>query len=276
MHLAVGDLARSLDFYGDVLGFRIAHREDGSAALTAGGNTPLITLTEVPGARPEPPRTTGLYHLAVLVPTRAALARSLRHVIERRYRLQGASDHLVSEALYLADPEGNGIELYADRPRDQWPRRGDRIAMATDPLDLDDLLDESGGGAEDRGQFALDPGTRIGHVHLRVADLAAAEAFYSGLLGFDVMQRDYPGALFVAAGGYHHHIGMNTWGSAGAPPPPPGSAGLRDFTVRLPGEAELYALVERIRDAGGVKPAQSPEGWRLADPSGNGVVLAAG
>ncbi|MGH2404970.1 MAG: VOC family protein [bacterium] len=278
VHLVVADLERSLRFYGDVLGLRAAVRYNGTVTLAATSvadpESAVVVLSERPGAGPQPPRTTGLYHFAVLMPGRAALARSLRRLIEKRYRLQGASDHLVSEALYLADPEGNGIELYADRPREQWPRRGDRIAMATDPLDLDDLLGELSRGAGDQHEFALDPATRIGHIHLRVSDLATAEAFYAGLLGFDVMVRDYPGALFVSAGGYHHHIGLNTWGSAGAPPPPPDSAGLRDFTIRLPDEDALQPVLQRLR-AGGVKAAQTPDGWRVVDPAGNGVLLTA-
>ena len=278
VHLTVADLERSLRFYGEVLGLQVAERGDGTVTLAVTSDAPkasaIVVLSALPGARPQPPRTTGLYHLAILMPTRADLARSLAHLIETRYRLQGASDHLVSEALYLADPEGNGIELYADRPRDQWPRRGDRIAMATDPLDLDDLLAELGRGAGDRREFALDPATRIGHVHLRVSDLAVAEAFYVGLLGFDVTVRDYPGALFVSAGGYHHHIGMNTWASAGAPPPPPGTAGLRDYIIHLPDQAALQTVLDRLRGAS-VQPAQTNEGWRLADPSSNGIVLTA-
>ncbi|HET8679168.1 MAG TPA: VOC family protein, partial [bacterium] len=269
VHLTVADLERSLRFYGEVLGLQVAGRHDGTVTLATTPDAPrapaIVVLSALPGASPQPPRTTGLYHLAILMPSRTALARSLAHLIETRYRLQGASDHLVSEALYLADPEGNGIELYADRPRDQWPRRGDRIAMATDPLDLENLLAELG-GAGDRREFALDPATRIGHMHLRVSDLATAEAFYVGLLGFDVTVRDYPGALFVSAGGYHHHIGMNTWGSAGAPPPAPDSAGLRDYTIRLPDQAALQPILERLRTAG-VQMIQTPEGWRLADPS---------
>ncbi|MGH2376164.1 MAG: VOC family protein [Candidatus Methylomirabilaceae bacterium] len=278
VHLTVADLERSLQFYGEILGLQVAGRHDGTVMLAATSDTPrasaIVALSALPDARPQPPRTTGLYHFAILMPNRTALARSLAHLIETQYRLQGASDHLVSEALYLADPEGNGIELYADRPRDRWPRRGEQIAMATDPLDLEDLLGELGGGAGDQHDFALDPGTRIGHMHLRVSDLAAAEAFYADLLGFDVMVRRYPGALFVSAGGYHHHIGLNIWGSAGALPPPPGSAGLRDYTIHLPDEAALQPVLDRLRTAG-IEMTRTPEGWRLTDPSSNGIVLTA-
>ncbi len=279
VHLAVADLEGSLRFYNEILGLHVAGRHNGTVALAATAQTPresaIVVLSALPGARPQPRRTTGLYHLAILMPSRITLARSLAHLIETRYRLQGASDHLVSEALYLADPEGNGIELYADRRREQWPRRGDRITMATEPLDLDDLLGELSRDSSDQREFALDPATRIGHVHLRVSDLAGAEAFYAGLLGFDVTVRDYPGALFVSAGGYHHHIGMNTWASAGAPSPPPGTAGLRDYTIYMPDEAALLPVLERLRTAG-VEIAQIPDGWRVADPSSNGILLTAG
>ncbi len=272
--LTIARLDRSLAFYRDVLGFRLLQQEGDRAELTADGATVVLELTGIPDARPKPPRTTGLYHFAILVPTRIMLARSLRRLIDARYPLQGASDHLVSEALYLADPDGNGIEIYADRPRDQWRYQHGKIAMATEPLDLDDLLAQlspTRGGAADE---MLDPATRIGHVHLHVGDLAAAEAFYCGLLGFEVMQRDYPGALFVSAGGYHHHIGLNVWAGVGAPPPPPNAVGLRYFTIVLPTDGDLTALIERLR-AAGVSPDREGPGWRLLDPAKNGVRLIA-
>jgi catechol 2,3-dioxygenase len=273
VHLTVADLNRSRHFYGDVLGMQTVSRGSGAALLAAAQDDPpnvLVMLTELPGARPQPSRTIGLYHFAILMPTRAALARSLRRLIETRYRLHGASDHLVSEALYLDDPDGHGIELYADRPRDRWRTERGRIAMATEPLDLDNLLAEA--SPEAPGQpFALDPATRIGHIHLHVSSLELAEAFYHGALGFEVTQRDYPGALFLAAGGYHHHIGTNIWAGAGAPRPPAGSAGLREFTVVVPDDTELQAVLARLR-AGGPEPARTPEGWRVPDPS-SGVDL---
>ncbi|MGQ0548150.1 MAG: VOC family protein [Armatimonadota bacterium] len=277
VHLAVGDLERSVRFYEDVLGLRTASRANASAALAAGPEAPgevLVRLTEVPGARPQPRRTIGLYHFAILMPTRAALARSLRRLIETRYRLHGASDHLVSEALYLDDPDGNGIELYADRPRERWARTSGGVAMATDPLNLDDLLAEVRSEASNQ-PFALDPSTRIGHVHLHVSSLEQAEAFYHRVLGFEVTQRDYPGALFLAAGDYHHHIGANIWAGAGAPRPPAGSAGLREFTIVLPDETELQTVVARLR-IGGAEPVRTQEGWRVPDPSsGVDLLLAA-
>ncbi len=214
------------------------------------------------------PRRTGLYHLAILVPTRRDLAASLLRLARTRWPLQGASDHLVSEALYLADPDGNGIEIYRDRPRPEWPRDGEQLQMATLPLDLEDVLGELDGGAEE----ALPAGTRIGHVHLQVANLPSSEAFYSGMLGFDVTVRGYPGALFVSAGGYHHHIGLNTWHSRDAAAPSPGTIGLRSFEVQFPDEASLRKVLDRVQ-AAGVHAQRVDGGTLVRDPSGNGVLL---
>ena len=273
--LTVAGLDRSVEFYRSVIGLGLAQRRGSTAVLSADGALPLVVLSERPGAHPQPRRTTGLYHLAILVPNRPALAAALNQLLESGYPLQGASDHLVSEALYLADPDGNGIEIYVDRPRDRWPSRGDRIAMATDPLDVDGLLAELGRGPRAGGEYRLPAGTRVGHIHLRVSELAQAEAFYHGLLGFDVMQRDYPGALFLAAGGYHHHIGVNTWAGVGAPPPPPTSAGLRQFAIVVPEASDLQALQERLRSAG-IAAQEMPAGWFVRDPSQNGILLVAG
>jgi catechol 2,3-dioxygenase len=179
----------------------------------------------------------------------------------------------VSEALYLDDPEHNGIELYRDRPREEWRRdSAGQLEMATLPLDLQSLIDELD-GAEPQADGAP-AGTRIGHVHLNVGDLAAAEAFYNGALGFDVTVRGYPGALFLSAGGYHHHIGLNTWAGEGAPPPPPGVRGLRWFQVDLPSAADVDAAADRLERAG-ADPVREGAGVRAVDPAGNGVLLRA-
>jgi catechol 2,3-dioxygenase len=270
VRLAAADRDRVRDFYRDAIGLAELDREDGVVRLGA-GEEPVVELVGEPSAEPRPPGTSGLFHLAILVPSRADLARALQRVAEAGWRLSGASDHLVSEALYLSDPEGNGIELYSDRPRDQWPIRDGEIQMATLPLDLDSLLGEL---HKEDATAAMPAGTRIGHVHLNVGDLAAAEAFYSGALGFDVMVRGYPGALFVSAGGYHHHLGLNTWAGEGAPPPPPGSLGLRHFEIKLPGTAQLDAEEDRLRDAG-FEPRRKGNRVLVTDPSGNGVVLTA-
>ena len=266
VHLTVTDLEPALTFYRACLGFAVQHREGSVVHLGAGGSTLLVLVGEADARTLR--GTSGLYHFAVLLPSRQLLAAALRHLARTGTPLQGASDHGVSEALYLADPEGNGIEIYRDRPREEWPREGSRIAMVTDPLDVDDLLAEP--EPADRG--ALPPGTLIGHVHLRVADIAAAEAFYCGGLGFDLVTRYGASASFVSAGGYHHHIAFNTWAVRGAPAPPPGAAGLRHFEVRLPDEAARERVVEQV-GAAGVPIGVTPGGLLVRDPSGNGVAL---
>jgi catechol 2,3-dioxygenase len=270
VHLTVSDLERSLAFYQDILGFRL-HRRDGNTARLGSGGPDLLWLTEQLGASSRPPRTTGLYHFAILVPSRADLARVLLHLVETRTTLQGLSDHLVSEAIYLADPDGNGIEIYSDRPRADWQFEGALLRMTTQPLDVAGLQSELLGREDAWGGLPAE--TVIGHMHLHVANLAEAEAFYVGVLEFDIMQRYGSQALFVSAGGYHHHIGLNTWAGIGAPPPPPDAAGLRTFVVRLPDEVELARLTNRVSEAG-VAFEETPDGALVRDPSHNYLLLA--
>jgi catechol 2,3-dioxygenase len=191
-------------------------------------------------------------------------------VAEAGWRLTGASDHLVSEALYLQDPEGNGIEIYRDRPREEWRRNGDELAMATLPLDLESVLGELDQG--ERQGDVMTPDTTMGHVHLQVAEIPAAEAFYNGALGLDVMVRSYPGALFLSAGGYHHHLGLNTWQSQGAPAAPDGTLGLDRYELVLPSAAERDGAADRLA-AAGAAPERLDEGVLATDPSGNRVLL---
>jgi catechol 2,3-dioxygenase len=270
VELTVADLPRAVDFYSDAIGLATIEMRNAHATLGAGG-APLLRLTGDPDAPPRPRGSTGLFHVAFLVPARADLARSLTRLGERRWPLSGASDHLVSEALYLSDPEGNGIEIYRDRPRQDWPRAEGQIRMATLPLDLDSIRAELDVGAPDLGPVAAD--TRIGHVHLNVSDLGEAEAFYSGLLGFEVTVRSYPGALFLSAGGYHHHIGLNTWRSEGGPPPPEGSRGLRSFAVTVTDAGELDRIEAALRETGATTE-RTGAGVATRDPAGNGVLLA--
>jgi len=265
VHLTVSDLDRSLRFYQTHLGFTEHQRDDRTARLGAGG-ADLLVLSQCETA-PRVRGTTGLYHFAILVPSRADLARALRRLVDTDTAMQGAADHGVSEALYLADPDGNGIEVYRDRPRAEWPYVGGALHMGADRLDLDGLLEESRGG---EGDLARD--TVIGHVHLHVSRLSEAEQFYVDVLGFELMQRYGPSALFVSAGGYHHHIGLNTWAGVGAPPPPPGALGLRHFVVRLPDAAAAAAVVDRLREA--VVPFETILGGTLVrDPAGNAILL---
>jgi catechol 2,3-dioxygenase len=247
VQLTVADLDRVQAFYERAIGLRTLARSADTAALGVEPGRTLIELVGRPDAHRAPPRASGLFHTALLVPDRGELARALRRVSDEGVRFTGASDHLVSEALYLDDPEGNGIELYRDRPREDWPYVDGALQMGTFALDVDDLLTALPEDAADRG---MPPGTRVGHVHLKVADLAEAEAFYCGELGFEPTA-SVPGALFVSTGGYHHHVGLNTWRSAGVPAPGPDTLGLRS--------------VELV-DPGG-------EARELIDPSGNVVRL---
>ncbi len=248
VHLTVRDLPGMRHFYEEILGFREAWSGGRTVFLSADGLYPFhLGLTGDPNAPRPGPRSTGLYHAAFLLPTRRVLARLLQRLIAERVRLDGFSDHLVSEAIYLHDPEGNGLELYADRPRDRWTYENGRLLMSTEPLDLEGLLKEAGEGSQGSG---VDPATRLGHVHLRVSNIDRAEEFYHGILGFDVTVRGYPGALFLSAGGYHHHLGTNVWESRGGDAAPRGSAGLRYFTVTLPGREELERIVRRAAQRG--------------------------
>jgi catechol 2,3-dioxygenase len=246
VHLKIADLGRSVEFYTGALGFEVLGRAEGKATLGTGGEEALV-LTEHPGAGRRPKGTTGLYHYAVLLPDRGALARSLRRLLGGGWRLWGASDHLVSEALYLDDPDGNGIELYRDRPRSQWSWDGDRIQMDTVPLDLDDLLSEADADDADSG---LPPDTSIGHVHLHVGDIERARRFYQGVLGFDITTLWQGAALFVSAGSYHHHLGLNTWAGIDAPQAASDTAGLERFEILVPEKTELDRLTSRLESSG--------------------------
>jgi catechol 2,3-dioxygenase len=231
VHLHVGDLGAEMAFYEDVLGFSVLGEDGVTAALGPLDERPLLVLHGDPQAPPRPPASTGLFHLALRVPTRRDLGGMIVRVRGQEWPFQGFGDHNVSEAAYLADPEGNGIELYADRSRDVWHTVDGQIFMTTEPLDLPGLL-LAAEGASPR----LPQGTTVGHVHLRVSSLKGAEAFYAGRMGLQVTSRGYPGALFLAAGGYHHHVGCNVWGEAAPRRPPEGSLGLRSFDLVVPDE----------------------------------------
>lgn len=268
VHLTVADLERSLTYYRESIGLELLAKGDGRAVLGAGG-TRLLELVEEPGAQPAPGRT-GLFHFALLLPDRRSLARWLAHAVRERVRLSGASDHFVSEAIYLSDPDKHGIEIYRDRPREHWEGQVE-AAMGTDPLDLNSLLGEL--EEPETEPFERQPdGTVMGHVHLQVSDIAPSVEFYRDVLGFGLMAEYAGQAVFLSAGGYHHHVGANTWRSGGAPPPAPGSAALRRFEIVLPGAAERDALAERIA-AGGVEVEDDPAGPLARDPSGNAFVL---
>lgn len=266
-HLIVRDLDTQLKFYQQALGFCVKAQDEHSACLGS-RDAGILMLEENPAAA-RPVRSTGLYHFAVLLPNRAALARSLWRLVDYGCPLDGAADHAVSEALYLSDPEGNGIELYRDRDRTDWPMRDGKLAMYNAPIDLDTLLAQS---QRSDASGEVEPTARIGHIHLRVAAIAETEAFYVNVLGFDLTQHYGGSAAFVSAGGYHHHIGMNTWDSLGAPPAPDGSLGLRRYELLVPGAEAYQQLLERLHDAGH-PTAPIDGGLTLRDPAGIEIAL---
>ena len=263
--LTISDLSRSLAFYQDAVGLTLLEETDGAAVLGA-GQRPLLQLTEQPGAR-HFSRRSGLYHFALLLPSRRELGLALRNLVDSGTQLSGGADHLVSEALYLDDPDGNGIEIYRDRPREQWQLDDGHPRMDSLALDYQGLLADAQGSG---GRYQVDPGTVMGHVHLHVADLAASIAFYRDLIGFELQLTWGTQAAFLAAGGYHHHLGINTWAGVGAPPPPEGSAGLRHFVVHLPQGDGLDELAARLQ-AGRHAFEVGSEGLLTRDPSQNQV-----
>lgn len=272
VRLQVAELERSLAWYERVLGMRVIERTASEATLGAHGNdAPLVVLHERRGAAPAPGRgRLGLYHYAILLPDRAALGRFVAHLASIGERA-GASDHLVSEALYLNDPDGLGIEVYADRPRSAWRTDAHRqLAMDTRPLDLDGLV-RAAGGAPWTGMPA---GTVMGHVHLHVGGIEPAAAFYHDALGLDKVVWSYPGALFLSAGGYHHHLGLNTWAGPGARPAGENDARLLDWEIVLPRPADVDAAARNL-EALGHAPARIDGGWLAADPWGTQVRIIA-
>lgn len=273
LSLTVSNLDRSVAFYTDAIGLALLDRDGATATLGVAG-TPLLLLMERAGAKPWPREQasyTGLYHFAILVPTRADLGRWVRHWLELGLPL-GQGDHLVSEALYLSDPDENGIEVYRDRPRDQWQWVNGRVRMGADPVDIRGLLAEA--ERTNEPWDGLPAGTRLGHIHLQVGDIAQAAAFYHDILGFDIVAA-MPSALFVSAGGYHHHIGMNTWHSQGATPSPADMVGLRFFTVNFATENARQEVLDRIA-AAGLTTTQTGDAVAIQDPWHNTLLLQVG
>jgi catechol 2,3-dioxygenase len=268
VHLTVRDLDRSLRFYEERVGFVRLDRDDLVATMGVSG-TPLLVLHESRDAPTPRRKTTGLYHFAILVPSRGDLSTAFQHLIETRTPMQGYSDHAVSEALYLADPDSNGIEIYRDRPRDQWPFVNGELQMDSRPLDLQNLIADPDGASVWAGMAA---GTRIGHIHLHVAHLDQAERFYRDALGFDLTQRYAGTASFLSAGGYHHHVAVNTWAGEGAPPPPPGAIGLHHAVIRVP-TSEALAAVGQSLSSSSISFTGNDHQIEVSDPSGNRIVI---
>ncbi len=259
VELIVTDLDRSVPFYEDAIGLKLHRREDGRAALGAGGED-LLVLVEDANARPAG-RHAGLYHFALLHPSRLELARAAHRLAATRTRISGASDHGISEAIYLPDPDGNGIELAADRGRERWGDLSDPTALGgPEPLDVAGLLALV---AEEEPVADVAPDTIVGHVHLHVGDIGQGLAFYRDVIGFEVMTL-LDSAAFIAAGGYHHHLGLNIWRGQGVPPTPAGVVGLRHWTIVLPA-ADAAALRERVI-AAGAPSEDTPEGLLVRDP----------
>jgi catechol 2,3-dioxygenase len=269
VHLVVTDLDRSSGFYEEAIGLKEHRREDGVAALGAGGED-LLVLHEEPTAASAGGAHAGLYHFALLHPSRLELARAARRLAATRTPIQGASDHLFSEAIYLPDPDGNGIELYADRPRDQWPEPLEALPPGGPlPLDLQGLLGLAPNG-ESRAQ--ADPGLVVGHIHLHVGGLDDALGFYRDVIGFEQTILT-PSAAFVSAGGYHHHLGLNIWRGQGAGAAPAETVGLRRWTMLLPDQAEVRRVRARV-EAAGLEHKEQAGGFVVPDPWGIPLVVA--
>jgi catechol 2,3-dioxygenase len=267
--IKVENLQRSLTFYQDVLGFDILEQTASTIKLTSDGKTSILSLEQPENVIAKQGRTTGLYHFAILLPKRSDLANIVIHLVNKGIKF-GSSDHLVSEALYLDDPDGNGIEIYIDRDPSEWSWKGEEVAMTVDPLDFKNLLTTVIQGKSWNGMPA---GTVMGHIHLHVSELKKTEEFYVKGLGFDVVNRYGNQALFISDGKYHHHIGLNTWNGVGAPTPAKNSVGLDSFTLILSNEETRSQVVSNLRKIG-ANVTEENNNFVTHDPSGNRVELA--
>jgi catechol 2,3-dioxygenase len=266
--LQVADLERSLQFYRTTLGLAELGRDVGLAVVGAGAR-PLVELRERRGARPAGRGRHGLFHFAILLPDRPSLGRFVQHLSNLGVPA-GAGDHLVSEAFYLSDPDGLGIEVYADRPRASWRRKGRELVMATDPVDVAAVVAAGGGGV----WAGMPQGTTMGHVHLHVGDLELASRFYCEALGFDRIVWGYPGALFLSAGGYHHHLGTNIWAGSGARSPESDQAQLLEWTLELPDSGAVRGAAANLESAGfTAEIAPEATAARTRDPWGTPLRL---
>ncbi|MFF2448364.1 VOC family protein [Neobacillus sp. NPDC058068] len=267
VNLKVQNLERSLAFYQEVIGFKVLEQTERSANLTADGKTVLLSIQQPNNVVPKQGRTTGLYHYALLMPKRSDLAKIVNHFVEIGLQF-GSSDHLVSEALYLSDPDGNGIEIYIDREPSEWDWKNGEVAMTVNPLNFADLL----AGGKQQSWKGLPAGTVMGHIHLHVSELKKTEEFYIKGLGFEVVNRYGAQALFISDGKYHHHIGLNTWNGVGAPTPSPNSVGLESYTLMLPNEEKRNEIIAQLKNIGA--PVTEENGsFVTSDPSGNRILL---
>lgn len=268
VNLKVQSIERSIAFYERVIGFKVLERTERQAKLTADGKTALLSIEQPIDVEPKQSRTTGLYHFAILLPTRSDLIKIVRHFAEIGLQF-GSSDHLVSEALYLSDLDGNGIEIYIDRDASEWKWANGEVAMTVDPLNFTDLLSK---GVNDLWK-GMPEDAVMGHIHLHVSNLVDTEEFYTKGLGFEVVNRYGNQALFISDGKYHHHIGLNTWNGVGAPKPSAQSVGLESFTLMLPSEETKNEMMNRLERIGA--PVIEENGATIAvDPSGNRIILS--
>lgn len=262
--LQVTDVQRSVDFYSGLLGMRIISSSDARVVLgTAGSDEPLLALQQSADRSARRRGRLGLYHFAVLLPDRPALGRLLNHLVRSGVQ-PGAADHLVSEALYLQDPDDLGIEIYRDRPRAEWTTRGRQLAMSSDPIDKHGIM----AAAQAEPWSGMPAATRIGHVHLHVGSVDDARAFYHDALGFDVIVWSYPGALFMSAGGYHHHLGVNTWAGPHAAAPAADEPRLISWDIVLPSASDVAAAARSVQERGYAASAEEPGGSIVGDPWG--------
>ncbi|MGG3806164.1 VOC family protein [Metabacillus fastidiosus] len=267
VNLKVQNLERSLAFYQEVIGFKVLEQTETSVSLTADGKTVLLSIQQPNNIVPKQERTTGLYHFALLLPRRSDLAKIVQHFIGIGLRF-GSSDHLVSEALYLSDPDGNGIEIYIDRDPSEWKWGNEEVEMAVDPLNFVSLLAEG----KQQSWKGLPAATVMGHIHLHVSELKKTEEFYIKGLGFEVVNRYGAQALFISDSKYHHHIGLNTWNGVGAPAPSPNSVGLESFTLMLPNEEKRNKIITQLNSIG-VSVTEENNSFITSDPSGNRIYL---
>lgn len=266
VNIKVEDLEIAIAFYESIIGLRVLEKTAGRAVLTADGTSPLVTLEQPAEVIPQAGHYSGLYHFALLLPTRTDLAVFLRHLIQTGYRF-GAADHYVSEALYITDPDGNGIEIYWDRPSSGWIWENGLVEMATNQLDVQGILEES-----DAPWSGLPSGTIMGHIHLHVGDLKQAEQFYNVALGFKTVA-NYPQAAFMSTGEYHHHIAINTWQGVGAPALPKRMVGLSRYTLVFPDEEERQNAINQLKQYG-VSVDKESDDYLTRDPAGNLIKLA--
>ncbi|WP_430788821.1 VOC family protein [Virgibacillus flavescens] len=265
IHLKVANLERSLNFYQNILGFRVIEQQPHLAILTAGGSKPLLTIEQIESSVPLNKGKTGLFHIAFLLPERADLAKMLRHFMHKGYPVHGASDHIVSEALYISDPDGNGVEIYTDRDPEEWNWNGDEVEMSTFPMDANALMRE----VAVQGWQGMPVGTIIGHIHLQVADLSEVESFYTKGFGFQVVNHFGNQALFLSSANYHHHIGLNTWNSLNGSVPGKEEVGLKSYTISVPAN-ERIEIVSRLQGLN-VPVDLDGEEYMVIDPSGNRI-----